>query len=104
MSSPLDLQRLAVRVEALQRTGTHDWDPADEHEFRARLPEGRDPRHLPAPETLRSMANHVETPSTSDWQKWISTARHLEDLAHANDPRNPRRAFRDMVRGRLPRL
>ena len=102
MIAPLDLQRLAVRVHVLMYTHTSGWHPADELEFKSRLPNGRDPRHLPTPESLREMAEKGESPEPATYETWLFSARRLEDLARNNDPRNPNRIMRDMARGRFP--
>ncbi len=102
MIAPLDLQRLAVRIETLMHVRTHGWGPAEELEFRSRLPQGRDPRHLPTPESLRDMAQKGEFPPYRAYEVWMASARHMEDLARDNDPHNPQRMIRDMARGKLP--
>ena len=108
MIHPNDLDRLAVRVESLMRVRTHDWHPADELDLRQRLPGGRDRRKLPSPEELRGMAADLRADSKSHpdleakYRLWIGTALDLEGHVHANDPRNPRRMIRDIVRGRRP--
>lgn len=111
MPTPLDLQRLAVRVETLQRTRTHGWHPGDELEFKNALPGSRVPdprRKLPDPKWLREKADAYPL-SDEDrqelsrmWRIWIQMALRLEGLAHDNDPRNPKRMMRDMARGRFP--
>ena len=102
MLSPLDIKRLAVRIEDLQHTRTHGWDNADEMEFKNLLPTGRDRRKLPDPDDLRQMADAREQPKPQDWRLWLQTALRLDGLKHQNDPRNPRRMIRDMARGRRP--
>jgi len=102
MLTPLDLQRLAVRVEGLMHQHTHGWHPADELDLRNRLPGGRDPRALPTPEALREMARTGQMPDYEKYRLWISTALTLEGHVRDNDPRNPKRIMRDMARGRWP--
>jgi len=103
MIAPLDLQRLAVRVENMMRQRTHGWNPADELEFHQRLPGGYDRRKLPSPEDLRQMALDLKShPDLHEkYRLWIATALALEDLIRENDPRNPKRMMRDMARGRF---
>ena len=111
MAGPLDLRRLAVRIEALQQKRTNGWHPADEMEFKKALPGGRGRRVLPDPEWLRGAAREMvdDTFSANDekelnagWRMWTQRVLDLEGLAARNDPRNPRRMMRDMARGRLP--
>ena len=110
--SPLDLERLAVRVEALQRTRTQGWDSGDELEFKNRLPTGRErpERKLPASGYLRQLAMQAKAGQDSPpvvgqmWRYWIQTALTLEGLVGQNDPRNPKRMMRDMARGKIPRF
>jgi len=102
MISPLDLQRLAVRIERLQRMSRHRWHPADDLEFANLLPGGRDRRAVPDPAELRRMADAREIPPPAKFRLWNQMTLHLEGLAHQNDPRNPRRIIRDMSRGRFP--
>lgn len=97
---PLDLQRLAVRIENLMYQRTYGWHPADELDFHHRMPGGGDPRALPAPEALRQMARTGQMPDYEKYRLWISTAMTLEDHVRDNDPRNPKRIMRDMARGR----
>ena len=102
MISPLDIRRLAVRIETLGRHSIHDyWNPGDELEFKRYL------RKLPTPEVLREMA---DTPLSGDvtrtlnqkWQTWITWTLRAEGLVRDNDPRNPKRMMRDMMRGKYP--
>lgn len=102
MITPLDLQRLALRIETLQRKARHGWHPADDLEFRNILPGGRDRRAVPAPADLREMADKKEIPPPAKFRLWLQMTLHLEGLAHQNDPRNPRRIVRDMSRGKFP--
>jgi len=102
MISPLDLDRLAVRIETLQRRSRHGWHPADDLEFKNLLPGGHDRRALPDPTKLRGMSKAGEQPDGQDYRLWLQMTLHMEGLAHQNDPRNPRRIIRDMARGRFP--
>lgn len=105
MFSPLELQRMAFRIENLLRISTHGWVGGDDLEFRNCLPGGHDRRVLPEPKRLRDAAqdNKGESPTQAEFQAWNQTILRLESLAHDNDPRNPKRMLRDMARGRFPR-
>lgn len=106
--SPLDLQRLAARIERLQQTRTHGWHPGDELEFRNYLPGGRGRQQLPDPARLREVAR--STPYSDEdglwlsrnWRNWVTWAMRAEGLIGDNDPRNPRKMMRDMARGKFP--
>ena len=105
MVTPLDLERLAVRVETLSQVHTHGWHPADDLDFHRRMPGGRDPRALPTSADLREKAASLralkELPDLYEmYRVWILTAMTLEDLQRDNDPRNPKRVMRDMATGR----
>jgi len=102
MISPLDIKRLALRIEGLQHTRTHGWYPADEMEFKQLLPTGRDRHKLPDPDELNRMADAGEQPPMRDFRLWTQMAMKLESLKHQNDPRNPKRIMQDMIRGRYP--
>ena len=110
MASPLDLRRLATRIEELQRVRTHGWHPADEMRFKSRLPAGRDRLRLPDPVELRARADEIARGDRSrmaeiarSWRAWMQTALDMEGLVHDNDPRNPGRLVRDLQRGKFPR-
>jgi hypothetical protein len=114
--SPLDMERLAARIERLMAMRTDGWHPADEMEFRKALPGGRGYRTLPEPSFLREVARAQKMAgpreeeededslgeAIEDWRMWISLALDMEGLASRNDPRNPRRMMRDMARGKFP--
>lgn len=102
MIPPLELQRLAVRIERLQRTHTSGWHSGDDLEFKNLLPGGRDQRALPDPKVLRNMADDGTSPYGSDWQLWITMTLRMEGMTHQNNPRNPKRMMHDMVRGKFP--
>ena len=102
MNTPLDLQRLAVRIETLQQTNLHGWHPADELEFRNLLPGGHDHRALPDPASLRGMAQRKESPDMMDYRLWLQMALYMEGLIHQNRPDNPRRIIRELMRGKPP--
>jgi hypothetical protein len=97
-----DMENLALRIDRLQQTRTHDWDNGDALEFRNLLPNGYDRRKVPEPAKLRLMAFNRETPSESDWRMWVTMVSRMEGSIHRNDPRNPQRMIRDMMRGKRP--
>lgn len=107
-----DLEQLATRIERLMRVRTHGWDNADLLDFKNRLPNSRvrDPRRkLPDPVKLRELAKQDEHSDEDEkwvshnWRMWIQTAMTMEGLIRDNDPRNPRRIIRDVMRGQYPR-
>lgn len=106
--SPLDLQRLAVRIEQLQRTRTRGWHPADELEFKNLLPGGRGRQQLPDPVRLRELVEGYPLSDedsrgvSQNWRNWVTWAMRAEGLVRDNDPRNPKRMLRDLQRGRFP--
>lgn len=109
--SPLDMDRMAVRIERLQQTSTHGWHPADELDFRNRLPGGRVRGTLPEPKMLRDLANEVRAGRVQDamqhdireqWNMWLHSCNVCEGHIRDNDPRNPKRMMRDIARGRFP--
>lgn len=102
MIAPLDLERMANRVEHLQFTRTHDWHPADALEFRNALPGSHGHQTLPYPQKLKEMARSSTSPSDADWRMWTSLILRMEGIKSQNDPRNPRRIIRDMIRGKIP--
>lgn len=104
MLSPLELKRMAVRIETLQRQRTHGWDNADLMQYKSLLPGGRDRRAVPDPMDLRLMADSGAMPKLRDYQLWLNICMQLEGLVRDNDLRNPKRIMRDMARGRIPRL
>lgn len=107
--SPLDLQRLAARIERLHRQQTHGWHPADALQLRNVL-HGRDPRRtLPKPETLREWAegfSDLDEDTVKEirqsWRNWLAWALRAEGWVRDNDPRNPRKMIRDIQRGKFP--
>jgi len=101
--TPLDLQRLAVRIEGLLHQHTHGWDGADEMDFSARLRNPRNPRALPSPESLREMADGKrEMPTEMQLRSWYVWTRDLEDMVRDNRPGSQKRLIRDWSRGRVP--
>lgn len=104
--NPLDLNRLAVRIETLMRQSTHNWMPGDDMEFRQGLPEPRDannPRRLPSAEKVRAAAQGDGEFTVQVYQNAIQVCLRLESLISRNRPTNPRRMMHDMARGRFPR-
>jgi len=102
MIHPTELVRLAFRIERLEQMNTHGWQGGDGLDFRNRLPGGRDTRRrLPFPYVLKGTPNDHQI-TESDYRLWLQTCLDLEGLAHRNDPRNPQRIVRDLIRGKLP--
>ena len=110
MPGPRDLERLAVRIETLQRTSTHGWEGGDTLQFKNLLPGSRGRQVLPDPKSLRELAQNYPDRGedqrwlNQNWRNWIAWAQRAEGIVRDNDPRNPKRMMRDMVRGKLPRL
>jgi len=102
MLNPLELRRMAVRIETLQRQRTHGWENAGELEYKNLLPGGRDRRALPDPLDLRLMADTGAMPKRQEYQLWLTICMRMEGIIRDNDPRNPKRMMRDMARGRFP--
>lgn len=108
--NPLDLERLAFRIESLQRQSTHDWCSGDELEFRNQLPEGQkgDTRtRLPHPQKLREAALSLRMTGRQDvldsrnYMFALQRCLRMESLVHQNRPLN--RMVRNIMRGRFPR-
>lgn len=99
MIAPLDIERLAGRIERLIRTSTAGWHSGDELEFRNLLPTGHDRRKVPEPKWLRE---HTAEVTVQQYQFWNQMMLRMEGLVRDNDPRNPKRMMRDMARGKLP--
>ena len=95
----LEIDRLALRIETLQRVSTSDWHPADELEFKNLLPGGRDRRALPYPEKLRQ--KRPEDLKPHDWGIWLGRVLHMEGLKSSNRPRSLKQTIRDLCRGRF---
>ena len=108
--NPLDLERLAVRIEELERTSTRDWHPADAMQFKRGLhergvnyPEGR----LPAAEDVRKMAKALRqgealTLTLQKYQEAIRLCLDLESLASRNRRGSTHRMMQDIIHGRVP--
>ena len=105
--SPLELQRLAVRIDSLQRTSTSGWDSGDGYEHHAKLPDSRVPlgsrTRLPMPEKLRELSLGENVISIQDYRTWNSWCSDLEQTCHRNRPGSPQKMMRDMARGKFPR-
>jgi len=109
--SPLELERLALRIEQLQVLSTHDWSSSDDLDIRRMLPAPRNPRSFPDPADLRELALRWRSGQDVEdevkelgplWTWWQRQALNLEQLAAQN--RTPHhRVMRDLRRGRLPR-
>lgn len=103
MLNPLDLNRLAVRIETLTRTQTHGWMPGDDLEFKRGLPNPQVLREvLPPVETVREAAKGAAEFSPQEYHNAIQVCLRLENLISRNRPTNPRRMMHDMARGRVP--
>lgn len=110
MLNPLDLNRLALRIEGLVQTSTYGWSPGDEWDMRRLLPDPRDQEgrlRLPHPDRLRAAAKGTGeessvTVSLPDYHKWLRWCMDLEHHKTRNHPSHPHRVMRDMARGRFP--
>jgi hypothetical protein len=105
MLNPLDLNRLAVRIENLTQQSTRDWMRGDDLEFRQGLPDSRDarnPRRLPSVPTVRAAARGEGEITEQAYQDAIQVCLRLESLISRNRPNSTRRIMYDMVRGRFP--
>jgi len=105
--NPLELQRLAVRIESLQRTSTTGWGAGDDYELRMMLPDVRVPggsrTRLPMPEKLRELALGENEISLQDYRIWNSWCSDLEQTRHSNRPGSPQKIMRDLARGKFPK-
>jgi hypothetical protein len=109
--SPLELERLAGRIERLQTINALDWGNADELDLRRMLPAPRNPRSFPDPGELRELAlrwrkqQDVQADVRAlgrNWGWWLNQAMHLEQLATRNRTAMSR-VQHDLRRGRMPR-
>jgi len=106
--SPLDINRLAVRIESLMRTSTYGWSPGDEWDMRRLLSDPRDQEgrsRLPHPDRLRDAAKGTgegSTVSLPDYHRWVRWCMDLEHHKTRNHPSHPHRVMRDMARGKFP--
>lgn len=102
--TPLDVERLALRIETLQRTSTEGWHPGDENEFKASLPGASSVKALPDPTWLREQAKDPSKVQAlkGSWAATIQRVLSLEHLVRRNRPGSPQRAIRDMQRGKFP--
>jgi hypothetical protein len=106
--APLELQRLAVRIERLLQVRTHGWQGGDDILFKNMLPGGRGRQTLPDPKRLRELAENypLEDEDTKwlrqNWRNWLAWMMRAEGYIRDNDPRNPKRMIRDMARGKFP--
>ena len=108
--NPLDLDRLAVRIEELESISTQDWHPADAMQFKRGLhdPYVRFPeRRLPASQEVRTMAKALRQGETitftvQDYQNAIRLSLDLESLVNRNRRGSPHRMMQDIIRGRVP--
>ncbi len=104
--SPLDLERLASRIEALQRASTTGWASGDDLEFRRKLPPKlggeQTSWRLPDPGLLREAAQGCREVSLSNYQAWNRICSDLEGIEAYNRPNNPVRIMKDAARGKFP--
>jgi len=104
--SPLDLERLASRIERLQRTRTHDWMPGDGMEFKRQLPSDRvlHRDQLPAPAFLRATAKGEGEKefTVQEYRTAIQRCLRMESLISRNKPTSTARMMYDIKRGRPP--
>lgn len=120
---PLDLERLAVRIERLVHTSTHGWDSGDEMAFRQGLGFNLGggvrtmiyrPNELPTVDFLRGAARSIRARTVGEgynpdtlpviYRNALQVCLRLEDLVRGNDPRNPRKMMRDMAHGKFPMM
>jgi len=97
--NPLDLNRLALRIENLVQTSTYGWNPGDSLDMRRLLPDPHDKEgrfRLPHPDLLRAGGTNLH-----DYQRWVRWCSDLEHLKTRNRPGHPHRVMRDMMRGRF---
>jgi hypothetical protein len=104
---------MAERIDRMTRVKTDGWTPADEDEFRSRLPSSRERdvgRKLPDPDQLRTWAEKVKQGDQTvmhlvlrDWKRWQQLLLDMTALQGRNRPSSARNMMRDMARGKLPR-
>jgi len=107
--TPLDLDRLAYRIEGLERQRTQDWMPGDDRKFRRALPMGypKDSKRLPTVASVREAAQalslHKESRFTFEqYRNAIQVCLRLEGLISRNRPTSFLRQVYDLRRGRFP--
>ena len=105
----LDLDRLATRIEVLQRTSTHGWMPGDGMEFTKQLPNPRGDtrRQLPDPVMLREASKALQRKETieftlRDYQAANQRIMRMEGIIRRNKPSSTQRMIYDGRRGRPP--
>lgn len=115
MFGPLDLQRLAVRIERLQQKSRQSWQwRGDGLDFRNHMPGGQARNVLPSPQFLRDLADNYKEQVDNDgedmqlakrqWRIWIQIALRMESLTVRNDPRSPHNLMRQFMNGKFPRF
>ena len=107
MFGPLDLRRLALRIQQFQVTPTTGWRGGDDLQFKNQLPTGHAENKLPTPEFLRELADNYTEQQANDgeeiqlakrkWRIWIQIALRMDTLIRNNDPMNPRNQMRRMM-------
>ncbi len=109
MLTPLDLRRLACRIQVLQHQSLHDWVVGDDLEFQRGLPtSGLDQRgRLPNPQVLLAeearLSAQAEGPpglSYEMYKNYLQICLRMEGLAAKNRPGSPQRMIRMMYKGR----
>ena len=99
---PLDLRRLAVRVESAVNAKRQDWDPADVLEFR------RLARTLASPTDLRQWAKQWQIDGGppkgihAQYRIWLQTLADMQGLVNRNKPGSLRRHLRRLQKKGRP--
>lgn len=105
--NPLELQRLAYRIENLQRVILTRWG-GDELEFRNLLPGGRDRRALPEPKKLRELSRQGslgDQPTSEESRMWLVITQKLEGMVQDHHPHSHKQVMKtclDLAMGRRP--
>lgn len=105
MLNPLDLNRLATRIENLERQSTRDWMPGDDLEFKRALPDSDNPSQpwkLPSSTRVRKAAKGEIDLSVDEYRHALQVCLRLEGLIHRNRGGSVQRLMHDIVRGRVP--
>lgn len=105
MLTPLDLNRLATRIENLERQSTHDWMPGDDLEFKRGLPNQDNPNQpwrLPSSTLVRQASKGEVDLPVDEYRHALQVCQRLEGLVHRNRRTSVQRMMHDIVRGRVP--
>jgi hypothetical protein len=104
--TPLDLERLAVRIESLVNTSTNGWSASEAFDMLRLLPDPSDAEgrvRLPQTKRLREAAKRqAPFPTPVDYQRWLRACMDLEHHVSRNRPGSPTRMMREAMRGRFP--